>query len=75
MPLEVLYMANNKQKIKEKHYLIKTICYGTTREWQTREEAERFFIECMCHSEGSEKERYLKILYKLKSGFIVCDDN
>ena len=38
-------------------------------------EAEKFFIECMYHSEGSERERYLKILYKLKSGLIICDDN
>ena len=55
--------------------VIKTICYGRVKEWHTREEAEKFFMECLLHSEGAEHERYLTILLKLKQGLTTCSDD
>lgn len=55
--------------------VIKTICYGRVKEWKSREEAEKFFIECLLHSEGAEHERYLTILSKLKQGLTICSDD
>lgn len=54
---------------------IKTICYGQTREWNSTEEAVKFFAECYINSEGSERERYFNILVKLRSGLNICTDD
>ena len=40
----------------------------------SRDDAVIFFMECMADSEGAERERYLNILVKLKSGTKVCSD-
>ena len=72
-------ISKNELLTKEGHssstLTIKTICYGKVREWQSREEAEKFFLECLAHSEGAEHERYLKILLKIKQGLAICSDN
>ena len=36
---------------------ITTICYGKKDTWQSREEAQAFFLKAMAGSEGSEQER------------------
>ena len=45
-----------------------TVCYGERKEWDTREEAIRFFKEGMACSEGSERERYTNIVLALEAG-------
>ena len=35
---------------------ITTICYGKKDTWQSREEAQAFFLKAMAGSEGSEQE-------------------
>jgi hypothetical protein len=34
----------------------------------------RFFVDCMLNSEGSERERYCNILSSLKANLKVCKD-
>ena len=73
-------MALNDELLKKENLInsinvVKTICYGRVKEWQTREEAEKFFMECLLHSEGAEHERYLTILLKLKQGLTTCSDD
>mgnify|MGYP002647168170 CR=1 FL=1 len=53
---------------------VKTICYGKEDVWDSREEAENFFLRAMMGSEGSERDRYTNIYTKLKMGFAVCSD-
>ena len=45
-----------------------TVCYGERKEWDTRDEALRFFKEGMACSEGSERERYTNIVLALEAG-------
>ena len=51
-----------------------TICYGKRREWESRNEAIAFYVDCMLGSEGVELERYLKIYLDLMTGKTVCKD-
>lgn len=51
-----------------------TICYGQKKVWETRKAAEKFFLEAMANSEGSERERYLNIYTDLQSNLTVCRD-
>lgn len=53
---------------------VTTICYRQKREWDSREEAENFFLEGVMCCEGSERDRYATILSKLMSGRKVCSD-
>lgn len=53
---------------------IKTTCYGKVKEWDSAVEAVAFFAGCYICSEGSEKERYKKILNELKKGLKNCSD-
>ena len=69
--LNVVYSVD-KVRILE---TVKTICYGREEIWDSRAEAIMFFLECMASSEGAERERYLNILVKLKSGEKVCTDD
>lgn len=69
--LNVVYSVD-KVRILE---TVKTICYGREEIWDSREDAIMFFLECMASSEGAERERYLNILVKLKSGEKVCTDD
>ena len=54
--------------------MVKTICYGKERIWDSSDEAIKFFLECLAFSDGSEKERYLCILKNLAEGKNVCSD-
>ena len=51
---------------------ITTICYGKMDTWQSREEAQAFFLKAMAGSEGSEQERYATIYTQLCLGMIEC---
>lgn len=53
---------------------VKVICYGESRVWDRRKEAEEFFLQAMTETEGSECERYTKIYTELKAGLEVCSD-
>ena len=42
--------------------------------WDSREEALEFYMKAMAGSEGSEQERYAKIVAELAMGKAVCTD-
>lgn len=52
-----------------------TVCYGEKRLWDSREDAEDFFLRCMAGSEGSEQARYITIYAKLTAGFEEATDD
>lgn len=54
--------------------MITTVCYGQKDTWETRKEAEEFFLEGMMCSEGSEHGRYSRIYEQLKAGKDFCTD-
>ena len=54
---------------------IVTVCYGQKQKWNSRKEAEMYFLEGMMNSDGSERERYTTIYLKLLSGEKVCTDS
>lgn len=54
--------------------VVRTVCYGKTDEWYSREDAEHFFLRAMAMSEGSEQARYTKIYMELKMGKEFCTD-
>ena len=68
--LNVVYGEDECRKLNT----VKTICYKKERIWDSMDDAVIFFMECMAGSEGAERERYLNILVKLKSGTKVCSD-
>lgn len=47
---------------------VTTVCHGERKEWDTRQEAIRFFSEAIAGSEGSERERYTNIILALEAG-------
>lgn len=49
-------------------------CYGKETEYKTREEAIVYFANACACSEGSEQERYAKILSQLLNGSNECTD-
>ena len=57
--------------------MIKTICYGKVRCFDTAEEAIRFFEKGMmwCDPFSSEYERYATIVGKLKAGKTTASDD
>ena len=69
--LNVVYSVDKVRMLET----VKTICYGREVIWDSRKKAIMFFLECMASSEGAERERYLNILVKLKSGEKVCVDD
>ena len=68
--LNVVYGEDIVRKIP----VVKTVCYGRTKEWYSRAEAEQFFFHAMMNSEGSEQNRYMKIYTELKLGKAFCTD-
>lgn len=68
--LNVVYGEDQIEIIKT----IKTTCYGKVKEWDSAVDAIVFFGECYICSEGSERERYKKILNELKKGLKNCSD-
>ncbi|MBO7462004.1 MAG: hypothetical protein J6T96_05365 [Bacteroidales bacterium] len=53
---------------------IKTVCYGETKIWNSRQDAINFFADGIVCSEGSERERYVNIYCKLLEGETYCTD-
>lgn len=53
---------------------VKVRCYGETKTWLNRQDAEDFYLEGIMNSEGSEQARYAKIYTELKSGLKFCSD-
>lgn len=53
---------------------VTTICYGEKRIWNSRTEAEEYFLLGICCSEGSEQERYISVYSQLQAGKNVCSD-
>ena len=53
---------------------VTTVCYGKKDVWDSRKEAEQFFLRAMAGSEGSEQSRYVKIYTELKMGLALCTD-
>lgn len=68
--LHVVYGEDICRKIDT----VKTICYGKEDVWDSRKEAEDFFLRAMMSYEGSERERYTKIYTELILGKGVCTD-
>ena len=54
---------------------ITTVCYGEVREWDERAEARNHFLEAMMNSDGSERERYSNVYFKIIRGFDYCTDS
>lgn len=53
-----------------------TVCYGKEETWTSREEAEEHFLNYILRTDaGSERDRYVNILCKLKSGEDYCTDS
>ena len=52
-----------------------TVCYGQRQGWNSRKEAEMYFLEGMMNSDGSEQERYTAIYLKLLAGETICADD
>lgn len=69
--LNVVYGVDRARRLDT----VTTICYGETRIWDQRSDAERFFLEGMMSSEGSEQQRYMTIYSKLKAGLEVASDD
>ena len=46
---------------------VEVICYGTLTRFKSRKIAREFYLECMLCSEGSEHERYSKIVGQIMS--------
>lgn len=68
--LNVVYGEDVCRKLKT----VKTICYGKTDVWDSREEALVFFLKAIAGSEGSENDRYTKIYMELMMGKDECSD-
>lgn len=49
-------------------------CYYTRELYRNREEAMKFYLGCMCASEGSECDRYSNIYSDLRAGKSFADD-
>ncbi len=53
-----------------------TVCYGKEETWASREEAEEHFLNYILRTDaGSERDRYVNILCKLKYGEYYCTDS
>lgn len=69
---EELHELYDTMKKKQR---VTIICYGEEKVWNSREEAEAFFLQAMAGSEGSEQNRYAAIYTKLQMGMEVCSDD
>lgn len=56
--------------------MIKTICYGTEKNFTSLTDAIQFYTICFygCDNGSSESERYFTILMQLMSGKTYCID-
>ncbi len=54
--------------------MVQITCYGRTESME-RNKALKFYRDCADHSEGSERDRYVNILFGLMDGLSeVCDE-
>ena len=55
---------------------IKTLCYGSIKEFNSIKEAKDFYLDCYYGSEGCERERYSNILMGILDGqkFVYDDE-
>ena len=53
---------------------VTVVCYGTSKEWDNRQEAISFYSVGVMMCDGAEKTRYANILAQLISGLAVCSD-
>lgn len=79
LPIKKEHLIMNKKiqpdsLAKGAHRMITTVCYGQMKNWNSREEAIRFFRKGIANSEGSEQERYTKIVMQLEAGKTCCTD-
>lgn len=58
----------------EKLHTVTTVCYGKEEIFDSREDAVSFYLKAVAGSEGSEQERYIKILVELSEGKDFCTD-
>ena len=68
--LNVIYGEDIVRKLDA----VTTICYGQKKIWDSRKEAQEFFLQGMTETEGSECERYTKIYTELMAGKKVCSN-
>lgn len=68
--LGVIYGEDSYRKLNT----VKVILYNDEETWNSREDALEFYMKAMAYSEGSEQERYAKILVELAMGKAVCTD-
>lgn len=53
--------------------MVTIITYGQAEQME-RKQAEKFMLDCMRHSEGSERDRYTNVYLKLLEGLTECSD-
>lgn len=53
---------------------VKVICYNDEEVWDCREDAMEYYMRAMAGSEGSEQNRYAKLVSELAMGMEVCTD-
>lgn len=53
---------------------VTTVCYGKTDTYETRQEAIDFYKDCVRHSEGAERDRYVRIVMQLEDGAMHATD-
>ena len=58
----------------KKKDMVTISCYGRKTVME-REEAKKFYLECMAFSEGSERERYVNVYLGLVGGLDYCTDD
>ncbi len=68
--LGVVYGEDSVKKLDS----VKVTCYGETKVRDSRKEADEFYFQAICGSEGSEQERYTKIYAELLNGNTECSD-
>lgn len=49
-------------------------CYAFIERWNSRDAAIRFYAEAIVATEGSERDRYVKVMDELVSGKKICTD-
>ena len=54
--------------------MITVKCYGSTRQFETKEQAIARYYNCLLNSDGSEQRTYADILRQIESGCTYCTD-
>lgn len=69
-----LNVVDGVDKIK-KIDVIKTVCYGQEKLFDSKREALDFYFEAASASEGAERDRYENIIHQLNAGKTYCLDS